>query len=61
MACYQVFAFEHIFYLQKIKMEVVPGVLFYKISEYADLESIPIMELFSTGIQNKLHGNLSGF
>ena len=42
-------------------MEKAPGVLYYNISKYADLEVIPVMELFSTTIQNKLQGNLSAF
>ena len=42
-------------------MEKVPGVLFYEISIYSGLEYIPVMELFSTRIKNKLHGNKSGF
>ena len=42
-------------------MEKAPGVLFYNISKYAGLEVIPVMELFSTRIKNKLHGNQSGF
>lgn len=42
-------------------MNAPPGVLLYKISEYAGLDSIPLMEVLSTIIQNKLHGNLSGF
>ena len=42
-------------------MEQVPGVLFYKLSKYAELDIVPMMELFSTVIQNKLQGNLSAF
>ena len=36
-------------------MEKAPGVLYYEIAKYADLEIIPIMELFSTRITTKLH------
>ena len=42
-------------------METPTGVLFYKIAEYANLESILLMEVLSSTIQNKLHSNLSGF
>ena len=42
-------------------MEKLPGVLLYLIPKYGDLEIVPIMELFSTSIMNKLHGNLSAF
>ena len=42
-------------------MEVTPAVLYYKIAEYAELESVPVMELFSTKIQNKLQAFLSAF
>ena len=42
-------------------MENWPGVLFYKTADYAGLEIIPIIELFSASIRKKLEGNLSGF
>ena len=43
--------------LAKLKMENLPGVLFYEISRFAELEAILLMELFSIRIRNKLHGN----
>ena len=42
-------------------MDKSAGVLYYKIAEYAGLYSIPVMELLSTSIQNKLQSNLSAF
>ena len=42
-------------------MELCPGVLFYEISEYAGICSIPLMESLSTSIQKKLNSNLSAF
>ena len=42
-------------------MDRCTGVLFYKISEYAGIHSIHLMESLSTTIQNKLKANLSAF
>lgn len=42
-------------------MERTPGFLWYKFSKYADLESIPVMELFSRRIKRKLHENIGDF
>ena len=44
-----------------LTMEISPGVLYYKISEYAGINSIPVMELLNTTIRNKLKTNSSAF
>ena len=42
-------------------IEILPGVLLYRISEYAGRESVPLIECLSSKIQLKLKSNLSAF
>jgi len=48
-------------FLYKVVKELSAGVLYYKISEYAGLNSILLMETLNTTIQEKLHTNSSAF
>ena len=47
--------------LEFSNLEAVAGVLLYKISEYSEVESVPLMELFSTTIATKLKGYPKAF
>ena len=38
-------------------MDRIPGVLLYKISQYADLEVLPVIEVLSSTICGKLVNN----
>ena len=42
-------------------MELVTGVLYYKIASYLNIEQVCVLELFSTTVQAKLRGNTSAF